>query len=331
MNLFIMLKLDLKDISTYKLFWFPRAYAGMFACDDLLDALNLCKQNDILRKEALYNILSVQQNIHKNAKKLVLSLNWILDRFFSKPDPHLIIKNFVIGDSDEVEDEDSDVTFKKFISENGDGHEINDENIELRFKKILLEFCTLVVKNEPLSDKIMSFAYELNIDLSNTYFLNKLKNDLMFDLRCIYDTDNDCFEALSDEDVDALWLLKDEYDLVIQFRIDNPDRYSWKNIKFWCSAMWDKLNNSFFGDDVVEYEAWDDFVPLDYLCYKDDSNLSENDRWVEFDFDEENEKFFVCTPTYRKNTADPGDEPNYCRFVDIRSYDTGKVYTVLSW
>ena len=327
-----MLEPELESVSTEKLICYPRACAWKFSVDQLLDALSICEKYDDsdTRRNALYNILSIQSRIFGGNRSLWLCLDWVLDKFFSRPDPRSIIKNFIVVDNDSIDDEDSDVAFENYISENDGVNEISDENIELLFKRILLEFCTLVVENEPLSDKIISFAYELNIDLSNIYFLNKLKNDLMFDLRYFYDTDNDRFEALSDEDINALWLLKSEYDLIIQFRIDNPERYSWKNIKSWCSAMWDELNYGFFGDDVVEYEEWDDFIPLDCLCYKDDNSLSENDRWVEFDFDEDKDKFFVCTPTYKKNTADSDEEPNYCRFVDIKSYLTGNVYTVLS-
>jgi hypothetical protein len=194
------MEIDLKDISVDNLLCDSRLYASQFSSDELLDALVSCNKFDEDRKDAIKKILALQSEISLDVSDAELSLDAILNRFFSKSDSFSIKDNLI-----------------------RDG--IKNEDLESRFKMMLLKACTLVVENKTVSGDIISFFNELDVDIDNVYFLNKIKNDLVLEFGYFYDVKSDKFVMFSDDDKIDLWRLKIRFDDLLQKRLENSKRY----------------------------------------------------------------------------------------------------------
>lgn len=307
------MEIDLKNISVENLLCNSRLYAVQFTSDELLDALISCNKFDEKRKEAIKKILALQSETSWFISDSNFTLDSILNKFFSKTDSFSIKDNLV-----------------------RDG--VRTEDLESRFKMMLLKACTLVVENKTVSDDIISFFNELDVDINNVYFLNKIKNDLVLEFGYFYDVRINKFVTFSDDDKVDLWRLKIRFEDLLQKRLENSERYLWKDVLSWCSAFWDTMNYKFFWDDVVLYEEWDDFIPIDSFCTIDldlwcsvDGDMSENLADVDLEEMYNNwDRFIVVKSTYKEKFC-IDDTPFYCWFVDVYSVKTKKTYRVLSW
>lgn len=311
-----MLELDLKNIPVSDLENNLRLYASKFTMDELLYVFGLCN-DDNDRKNAIIKILEIKWEMSRDISDSEMSLNWLLNKFFS-------------GNS----------SIKDGLLSEG----VKDEDLESRFKLALLKFCTFVVEQTPLTDEMISFAGEFGIDLDNVYFLNKLKNDLIVEFGYFYDVKNHKFVILSESYKLDFWRWKIRFNELVEKRLEHSDRFVWKNVLSWCSAYWDTVNYNFFWDDVVLYESGDDYIPIDNFCSFDltswcsiDTDLSYDNDLSDLVIDDleemynNGERFMVVKPTYKMNISDEKENPNYCRFVDIYAINAKKRYRVLSW
>jgi len=291
----------------------PKTYASEFTCDELLGALMSCTEKDEDRKVAIKKILILQSEMPWSVSDSDFTLDSILNKFFSNSNP-FSIKGSLIRDG------------------------VKTEDLESKFKMMLLKACTLVVENKTVSDDIISFFNELDVDRTNVYFLNKIKNDLVLEFGYFYDIENSEFAVLPEIDKLEFWRWKIRFDELVQKRLDKAERFIWKDVLSWCSDFWDTMNYRFFWDDVVLYEEWDDYVPIDSFCTIDldlwcsvDGDMAEN--LADIDLEEMYDSwdhFIVVKSTYKEKFC-VDDVPFYCWFVDIYSVKTKKTYRVLSW
>lgn len=305
--------IDLKNLSVEELLCDVRLYASQCTCDELLDALMRCTESDENRKKAIIKILDMQSKMSLSILDSELSLDTILNRFFSNSN-YSSIKSNLIKDG------------------------VEKDELESRFKMMLLKACTLVVESNKISDEVRCFFEELWIDTDNIYFLNKLKNDLILEFWYFYDVSNNVFAVITETDKLEFWRLKIRFDELVQKRLKNYDRFIWKKNLSWCSAFWDKIYYKFFWDDVVLYEEGDDFIPIDNFCTIDldlwcpvDGNIDEILADVDLEEMYNNwDRFIVVKSTYKGQFC-TSDNSFPCWFVNVYSVNTKKSYRVLSW
>ena len=238
------LKLDELILTDSKNF---REYAARYSEDELLDVLNQCK-NSPEKRNAIFEILKIQRELSSVLEEEYwddLNLKVLLDKFYANPDPS---------------------SFRNILIEN------DAENPELSFKCWLLKYFTLLVEGKSLSDEEKESLDEFKIDLSNLPLINKLKVELELDLNAIYSIEHNQFIDISDNNLlkESMEWLVDSASELYSRRVSNGRLDGKKFILWHCayhdSPDWLKL----FGEDVVEYELWDEYIP----CSNHASKLS---------------------------------------------------------
>lgn len=332
-----------------------REYDVRYTEDELLDALNQCKDSPE-KRWAIIEILKIQRELASVLEKEYwddLDLKILIDMFYANSDPS---------------------SFRHVLMENG------EKNPELSFKRLLLKYFTLLGKRWDLSDDEKKFLVdwkdfldEFKIYISNPLLIEKLKHELEQDLKVVYYVNSDKFVDISDE-----YQFKDTIDMMVNCAKDILSRKSAngrldgkKFIPWHCayndSPEWLEL----FGEDVVEYEEWDEYIPCDNharnlsLINKVDScsveeleemyllnSRNDLESWKSFykDNDEyvsflkhnildkkidilgmynSGDRFMVVKWTYQVVESERlGSYNRWC--VDIRSQKTWEIYRVLS-
>ena len=215
-----------------------REYAVIYTEDELLDALNQCKDSPE-KRWAIIEILKIQRELASVLEKEYwddLDLNTLLDMFYANPVPS---------------------SFRHVLLE------IDAENPELSFKCWLLKYFTLLVEGKSLSDDEKEFLDEFKIDISNLALINKLKIELELDLKAFYSVKTNQFIDISGDDLmeeSMEWFLGASNEMYSR-RVGNGRLDGKKFIPWHCayndSPDWLKL----YGEDVVEYELWDEYIP----------------------------------------------------------------------
>ena len=343
--------MDINKISIEELKKDPKKYARECTTDELLDALNLSKENNE-RKQAIIDILTKQQEIKKEwnnneeANK-EFNLNTLLEKFHSNIDWYSL-KNRLI--------------------------EIWAENPELSFKLGLLKYSTLLLEGEEISEDENDIFEEFNIDTTDIVLLNKLKSELELDLQCLYSIKSNNYIDISTNN----WVqesLNNFHETAKRIsELKNRDgRLDGKKILVWHCAYNDSPSGlKLFGEDVVEYNLWDDYIPrnnhansLELLNKVEKASIEElenmyleiydNDLEYYKEFNKNNKKryvlslkeevlrefidllsmyesgyrFIVVKATYKDKEISDRKYIN-CWYVDIYSDKTKKTYRVLS-
>lgn len=252
-----------------------REYAVRYTEDELLDALNQFRESP-KEYNAIIQILKIQRELSSVLENDCwddLNLKTLMDMFYANPDP---------------------CSYRHILMENG------DKNPELTFKRLLLKYFTFLDsggdfsgdetdffddekdflddENDFLSDEKdfindekeffydwKEFLDEFKIDTSNSLLIKKLRHELEQDLKLVYYVNSDEFVDISSEDqfkgtIDML--VKCTKD-ILSMRSANGRLDGKKFIPWHCayndSPEWLEL----FGEDVVEYEEWDEYIPCD--------------------------------------------------------------------
>lgn len=232
-------KLDLNDPKNF------REYAVNIHQDDLLYALYQCKKSPE-KRNAIIQILTIQQELSGVLEKNHwddLDLKILIDMFYANPNPS---------------------SYRHVLMENG------DKNPELSFKYFLLKCFTLLNKGSDLSDEEKDIFAEFKIDISSPLLILKLKSELEQDLKVVFCVDSGKFIDIWDKgwfsrtidiigDCSGEMLLKK----IAHGRLDGKKFMPW-HCAYDDSPDWLK----FFGEDVVIYEIWDDFIPCSNCGHK---------------------------------------------------------------
>ena len=338
-------KISLKELKNNS-----KRYAQECTTDELLDALNLCEE-DNKRKEVIIDILKMQQNLrweeNKDINNTEIDLSSLLDKF------HTDIDNY---------------SLKHRLME------IWAKNPELSFKSGLLRNFTLLLEGKSLSEEENDILEEFNINISDFDLLNKLKVELELDLKSFYSTETGEFIDISSDKQtqDCLCLLQEVINKISIMKNANG-RINGKKLIPWHCAFNDspeylKSHN----EDVIKYDLWDEYIPWEnhasslelldkvntanveqlekmYL-EKDGDDLDfwksfyENDKegyilhikkilLIEFinllDMYKRGDRFIVVKATYKDKEISDGKYIN-CWYVNIYSEKTKKIYRVLS-
>lgn len=339
--------LDELDLSNTKKF---REYASIYSSDDLLDALNQCK-DDPEKRESISKILKIQQelSIVLNEWNIdVLNLKTLLDRFYANSDPYSLRNSLI---------------------------EIGTKDPELTFKLLLLKSITSLLESWSLSEDEWDLFDEFKIDSTDTSLLNNLKYELVSDLNTFYSLENWKFIDISTDDV-----IQDSVSSILQCisKINEKhsvhNRLEGKKIMPWHCAFNDSPKwLSLHGEDVVEYDLWDEYIPWSnhvnslelvnkiYNCniseleelYRQHDDIGDLEYWKSFYKNDEKayklfllqmlsresinlikmfeewDYFLVVKGTYKDKEIFDFDYIN-CWYVDVRSMKTWKIYRVLS-
>lgn len=204
-----------------------REYAVRYTEDELLDALNQCKDSPE-KRWAIIEILKIQRELSSVLEREYwddLDLKVLLDKFYANPDPHSI-KHVLM--------------------------EYDAKNPELSFKCGLLKCFTLLLNGKDLSDDENEFLDEFKIDISNLALINKLKIELELDLNAIYSIEYNQFLDISDNYLmkeSMEWLVDSASELysrrVSNGRIDGKKLIPWHSV-YNDSPDWLRL----FGETV---------------------------------------------------------------------------------
>lgn len=337
--------LDELDLNNPKKF---REYAVTYSCDELLDALSQCDWDPKMH-DAIVKILDIQRDLSDALNIWIaddLNLKILLDKFYANPD-HYSLRN-------------------RFL-------EVGAKDPEWSFKVGLLKAITLVLEGETLSEDLQDLFDEFKIDVKDISLLNRLKVELELNLKAFYSKKANDFQDISTNsrmqellEKKSICMSKFAERRFANGRLDDKNIISWHcAFNDWPSGL--KL----FGENVVEYSAWDDYIPcenhattldlvdkiyncsieeLEQLYNKEDDDLSfwknlyKNDRdgyklhliqrlsiemvdliWMYEKWD----RFMVVKGTYRGKEVLDGKLIS-CRYVDIYSQKTWKVYRALS-
>lgn len=218
-----------------------KRYAQKCTTDELLDALSLCGQ-DNKRKEVIIDILKIQQNFwikedgECNDSKLSLSI--LLDKFHTDIDAYSLKHRLM---------------------------EIWSKNPELSFKCGLLKSCTLLLEGKSLSEEENDILEEFNINASDFALLNRLKVELELDLKSIYSIKTGNFIDISSDkwmQDSLLWFQRSaKQSSVMKYangRLDGKKLIPWH-----CAFNDSPSGLRLHGEDVVEYDLWDEYIPCD--------------------------------------------------------------------
>ena len=273
----IPLKLDELSLSDSKNY---RELAIKYSENDLLDALNQFRESP-KEHDAIIQILKIQQELSSVLENDCwddLNLKILMDMFYANPDP---------------------CSYRHILMENG------DKNPELTFKRLLLKYFTFLDsggdfsgdetdffddekdflddENDFLNDEKnfindekeffydwKEFLDEFKIDTSNSLLIKKLRHELEQDLKLVYYVNSDEFVDISGEDQ-----FKGTIDMLVECTKDILSMWSangrldGKKIMPWHCAYDDSPDwLKFFGEDVVIYEIWDDFIPCSNCGHK---------------------------------------------------------------
>ena len=133
-------------------------------------------------------------------------------------------------------------------------------------------YFTLLIEGKTLSEGEKEFLDEFKIDISNLSLINKLKIELELDLNAIYSIEYNQFLDICDNNLmkESMEWLVDSASELYSRRVSNGRIDGKKFIPWHCayndSPDWLKL----YGEDVVEYELWDEYIP----CSNHASKLS---------------------------------------------------------
>ncbi len=343
--------MDINKISLEELKNNPKKYARECTVDDLLDALNLCKQNK-KRKEIIIEILKIQQNEQPIGEKKEfnnsdLNLGILLNKFNTNIDTYSLKHRLM---------------------------EIWAKNPELSFKCGLLKCCTLLLEGKTLSEEENDIFEEFNINVSDFSLLNKLKIEIELDLKKYYSIETDDFVDISSNRPlqNILHSLQEITNKISIMKSANGRINGKKTIPWHCAFDDSPSGLRLHGEDVVEYDLWDEYIPYQnhanslellnkiktasmqelekmYLEKKDDDlefwkNFYKNDKeryiihlkqilLIEFvdilNMYKSGDRFMVVKATYKDKEICNGKYIN-CWYVDVYSEKTKNIYRVLS-
>lgn len=237
--------MDINEISLEELKNNSKKYARECTTDELLDAFSLCGQNE-KRKDVIVEILKMQ---HKNEKNIAdgwlnnkesddSELNTVLDKFHTDIDSYSLKHRLM---------------------------EIWAKNPELSFKYGLLRSCTLLLEGKSLSEAENDILEEFNIDATDFALLNRLKVELELNLKSIYSIKKGNFVDISSNKwmQDSLHWLQEAASKISVMKYANG-RLDGKKIISWHCAFNDSPSRlKLYGEDVVEYNLWDEYIPYD--------------------------------------------------------------------
>ena len=234
-------KMDINKISPEELKINSKRYAQECTTDELLDALNLCGK-DNKRKEVIIDILKVQQNIgwkeNKESNDSEINLSNLLNKFHTDVDAYSLKHRLM---------------------------EIWAKNPELSFKCGLLRSCTLLLEGKSLSEQENDVLEEFNIDVSDSVLLNRLKVELELNLNMVYSTKSNSLIDISSNKwmLDSLlWLQRVAKQISIMKYANG--RLDGKKLIPWHCAFDDSPSTlKSHGEDVVQYDLWDEYIPCD--------------------------------------------------------------------
>ena len=342
--------MDINKVSLEELKNNSKRYAQECTTDELLDALNLCGQ-DNKRKEVIIDILKIQQNFEweedGECNDSELNLSILLDKFHTDIDAYSLKHRLM---------------------------EIWAKNPELSFKCGLLRSFTLLLEGKSLSEDENDILEEFNINASDFALLNRLKVELELDLKSIYSIEKGNFIDISSDkwmQDSLLWLQRVAKQASVMKYANG--RLDGKKFIPWHCALDDSPSGlKLHGEDVVEYDLWDEYIPCDnhasslellnkvntasieelekmYLeehrddlrfwksFYKDDNDgyilMLKQSLLIEFndilDMYKKGDRFMVVKATYKDKEILDWKYIN-CWYVDIYSEKTKKIYRVLS-
>jgi len=233
--------MNINKVSSDELRKNPKKYAKECTTDQLLDALNLCKKDEE-RKQVITEILEMKPQVEKEFVKESgssgLSLSTILDKFHADIDSY---------------------SFKHRLMET------RAKNPELSFKCGLLKSCTLLVDGRVLSEAENDIFEEFNIDTADLSMLNRLKVELELDLKAFYSIETGNFIDISSNKwmQDGLKWMQEVYKKISEMKYANG-RLDGKKIIPWHCALDDSPSSlRLHGENVVEYDLWDEYIPCD--------------------------------------------------------------------
>ncbi len=239
--------MNLNEITLKELKNNSKKYARECKTDELLDALNLCEQ-DKKRKEIIIEILKIQQENeqkindrwlnNKESDDSELNLSTLLDKFHTDTDAYSLKHRLM---------------------------EIWAENPEFTFKCGLLRCCTLLLEGKSVSENENDILEEFNINAADFALLNRLKVELELDLKSIYSIEKGNFVDISSNKwmQDCLHWLQETASKFSVMKYANG-RLDGKKIIPWHCAFDDSPSSlKLFGEDVVEYNLWDEYIPCD--------------------------------------------------------------------
>ena len=147
-------------------------------------------------------------------------------------------------------------------------------------------------------------------------------------------------ENISNESIDKIFNYYniDIYDRQLLSILKNelewrfPD-LNWKEIMSWHCSFNDSPHwLELYGENVVKYKIWDEYIPTDNCCAREvwkidpyENQLGFNIVWSYDNWD----RFTVVKPTYSEYIKYDADRIK-CRFVHIHSKNTWKTYRALS-
>ena len=234
-------KMDIDKVSLSELKKNPKKYAQECTTDELLDALNLCEKDE-KRKQVIIDILNMQQQIQQEIVEELgnseLNLSTLLDKFHTDTDAYSLKHRLT---------------------------EIWAKDPELSFKCGLLRSCTLLVEGMHLSEAENDIFEEFNIDATDFVLLNRLKVELELDLNRIYSIESNDFIDISSNKwmLDSLLWLQRVAKQISVMKYANG-RLDGKKLIPWHCAFDDSPSTlKSHGEDVVQYDLWDEYIPCD--------------------------------------------------------------------
>lgn len=337
---------DELDLSDPKKF---REYAARYSTDDLLDALNQCKT--VPKKYgAILKILKIQSelsNVLNDWNIDNFNLKTLLDKFYADPDPYSLRNRLIDNDA-----EDPELSFKFFLlkaltlSLEG-GTLSEDENDFLNEFKI------------DVTDTIWlnNLKYQLELDLNSFYskerwvFVDTSDDDLMHQsLKLMLNIMNESKESdipgrLEGKKImpwhcayndSPEWLSLHGEDVVVY---DLWDEYLPHHNQANSLELVNKIYNCSVGEleelcrqgnNIDDFEWWKKFYKDDEKSYKLFLLHMLGSKTVDLmKMYEEWDRFFVVRSTYNDKEVFNGDYIS-CRYVDICSIRTWKIYRALS-
>lgn len=316
--------MDINKISLEELKINSKRYAQECTTDELLDALNLCGK-DNKRKEVIIDILKVQQNIgwkeNKESNDSEINLSNLLNKFHTDVDAYSLKHRLM---------------------------EIWAKNPELSFKCGLLRSCTLLLEGKSLSEQENDVLEEFNINAADFALLNRLKVELELNLKSIYSIKKGNFVDISSNKwmLDSLLWLQRVAKQISVMKYANG-RLDGKKLIPWHRAFDDSPSGvRLHGEDVVEYDLWDEYIPcdnhasrLELLNKVNTASVEELERmYLEKSVEELERKYSEKMLEFWKRFY-KGDKERYIiylketiliEFIDIlRMYETGDRFMVV--
>lgn len=238
---FLWDKMDINKVPLKELKNNSKRYAQECTTDELLDALNLCEQ-DNKRKEVIIDILKIQQNFeweeNLECNDSELNLSILLHKFHTDIDAYSLKHRLM---------------------------EIWAKNPELSFKCGLLKSCTLLLEGKSLSEEENDILEEFNINALDFALLDRLKVELELDLKSIYSIETGNFIGISSDkwmQDCLLWIQRvAKQASVMRYakgRLDGKELIPWH-----CAFDDSPSGIKLYGEDVVQYNLWDEYIPCD--------------------------------------------------------------------